>query len=602
MNYSNAIQFKRNNLSEKIAHLSASVTAITKLLKLQAIKKGSANRKLVISTNWLDAVCFTKGSSVVETVIGNLKGLHISLADKSDPDSKLVYSRSYKTRDDETLMDIRSQKKIKEGLGDASHAHITFTKGLLTILPVFNAESKAIPEHSRITFATNDSIYGSILMAIKVIKENKFAQITIDGGHDFSGTHECTLLLMQLRRIGYETCIDDHGFISGKLSDIEIIKYSEVELVDYPINRQPVNFNIEDPLSTIAVCTAGVDAHSLEADEFNVSAIWDYRPVEPRDVKKSKCKITGDINKVINDKTESGAICAAINTKAPKLIINEDIFKFNFDLVSKHFSKYNFLHISLTCTEFTNLKNKADQERAIKDLSSSRDMIFPALDLIERIDVPTLLVENVKNFSKSIECGIFEYQLKKLGYKIFKHDLNAADYNGYTTRNRSFIFATKLSNSFSWPTPIERTIHLWNDLVIHNLERFRDITHTVSLQKALLSTRLRAVKEGAEVGPTITRSQGRQTKDACYFKFGDHYYMPDNFILKKMMEIDDSFDLSLFTSETQTEIIGQSVSISVHSKISACIKAHISGYAKTLNTIAQSTSNYLQPNAQYSLF
>jgi hypothetical protein len=78
--------------------------------------------------------------------------------------------------------------------------------------------------------------------------------------------------------------------------------------------------------------------------------------------------------------------------------------------------------------------------------------------------------------------------------------------------------------------------------------------------------------------------------------------MPDNFILKKMMEIDDSFDVSLFTSETQTEIIGQSVSISVHSKISECIKSHIIGYAKTLDTIAQSTSNYLQPNAQYSLF
>ncbi len=202
-------------------------------------------------------------------------------------------------------------------------------------------------------------------------------------------------------------------------------------------------------------------------------------------------------------------------------------------------------------------------------------MFIKPLEIIQEKMYPVVLVENVPNFSTSVESFLYETRLVELGYKIYKKVMNAKDYNGYTTRKRVYIFATLLDVEFNFPEPVKQTVHVWNDIVIPYMHKFRNISHTVTIKKAVTSGRLRAIREGDSLAPTIFRAQNRMVKDACYLEINNEYFFPDVDILKMLMGIPEHFDTSLFSNEIITETIGQSVDVPLHSAIAKMIKKHI---------------------------
>jgi len=124
----------------------------TKQLRVQETNSG---KKLVISTNWLSLFGFDAGKKVVETVRGKGEGLEVRLAALDETERvKKVYSRTYKSRKNnpiETLLDIRSQPKLKESLGDCLQVHITFQYGKITIVPLDDKKASRIQKLQKST-------------------------------------------------------------------------------------------------------------------------------------------------------------------------------------------------------------------------------------------------------------------------------------------------------------------------------------------------------------------------------------------------------------------------------------------------------------------
>ncbi len=118
----------------------------TKQLKVQEFAGGK--KKIVVSTNFLPIFGFEAGALVEERVLGEGKGIEVILKDANATSGKKVYKRTYKHRRNnpiETLLDIRSQSKLSEALGDTcTRVHITFTKGRVTIVPLTDKKAERI--------------------------------------------------------------------------------------------------------------------------------------------------------------------------------------------------------------------------------------------------------------------------------------------------------------------------------------------------------------------------------------------------------------------------------------------------------------------------
>ncbi|KZX57755.1 hypothetical protein A3709_19220 [Halioglobus sp. HI00S01] len=568
-------EFEHKPLSAKLAGALDTLNAVTKVLKIQNVGKASDKRKLVISTNWLNLFGFAPGSPVEESVIGQQQGMTVSLA-KSD-EGKRVYSRGYANRERETLMDIRHQSKLKDAFGSARCVHITFRQGELTIVPIDPLSSRASAEGVNVAITDANGLYGAIFDVVALVKEHAFSTVTVDAEGDFDNSQEAVLLAMQLRRLGYALSKDDQGRMKASLSE-EPVPMRDVDLrVTTPHNGEGVAFNAQSPLSTFAACTSGVDITGLEQDGFAVSSILEWRPPESRDFKKDR--ETGEVI-AHNDKTESGAICAALNAAGASAVFNEDIYQFSAERVKALLANETHFSISLQCDCFSSLKNKKDRQKAIDSLDSTRDMIFPALEIVEQTRIPSLCVENVASFAQSVEHDLFVARLEQLGYQVYSAVLNAGDFDGYTKRNRCFVFATLLDTPFAFPEPVARTTHLWNDIIAPNLEQLRDVTHCKSVHKGVETGRIRLIREGDATGPTLTKNQPRQTKDSVYCQIGDRYYLPSVPMMMQMMAMPSTFDLSAVNQELASEIIGQSVCLKLHSALYGAIKKHLTDYAQ----------------------
>lgn len=571
------LHLKHNSLSKVAAELASSVSLVTKTLKLQRIGKSNDNRKLVISTNWLNLMNFHAGDEVVEEVTGNLQGMVVRPATSSDAKPKLVYQRGYKNRDDETLMDIRSQSKIDPAFGSAERVHITMQRDLITIKPIFAPEARATNKHLEVKVEAKNGLYSGILDTLEFIKEHAFKAITFDADEAFLSTQERVLLCIQLRRLGYQ--LESNGKQILAYFDKEII--DNLPKTDYSIqpkqSSEPL-FNFDDPFSVFSACTGGVDIYGLEQDGFTTRSICEFRPPEKRDFKKKTNSKTGESEIVHTDKTEHCAISAAINAKGITNIYNEDIYDFDCNQVVK--GQHNLFQVSFQCDDFSNLKNKGDQEAAIESLDTTRDMFIPGTNMIKKLEVPAVLMENVKNFKNSKEHDLFLSQLDSQGFKTYSAILRPKELGGYTNRERNFVFATKLDAPFAFPTgQAEGTgQNVWKDIIEPKIHQLRNITHTKTLQKALTSGRLRVIKEGDAIAPTITKSQSRQVKDSVYVQIGDQYYIPSNEMLMDMMAIDLGFNLEPFSGEMSSEIIGQSCDLKVHRAIGQAIKDHFNAY------------------------
>jgi site-specific DNA-cytosine methylase len=601
------------NLSKSIAGaLKPSIKKVTKILNLQKVSKNSESLKLVVSTNLLPTFEINEGDHVNETVIGYGKGLDIEVTDNG---SKLVYGRNYKNRDREAQLDIRSQKKINEAFAGAKRVHITFSHKRVRIIPLTEHTAKCIDEGLDLTLEDHDGIYVGIIDAINLIKEKVFSQVSLNLNDSILNSNEYVLFSMQLRRLGYSLKETENKLVAT-CNDNQLIKTTKLSLPSGSDTKpNHMMFDHTNPLSTFAICSSGVDVTALEADGFNVEHILDWRAPEARDTKKSTCNETGETYvKSFSDKSETGIICAGVNSKAPVSLFNEDIYQFDWNRSNTSTVAPNFLHGSLQCCDFSTLKNKQDRDKSIADLSSTRDMFFSTLDIVTQTNSPLLLIENVPAFINSTECKLMEYQLSKLGYKTFKKKVNAINHNGYSSRERAFLFASKLECDFNWPLNEERTVHLGDDIIIPNLHEFRDVSHTdgiktmkegnalnVLVRTGAILTKKEALKvrkfkschiinKSDDQCNTLIKSQNRQVAESLYLLEENSYLMPEPCVLKKIMGIRESFNMSMFSKEIQSELIGQSVDIPMHQAIGKAIKLHIDTFVDLKNKALKKVS------------
>ena len=576
----------------------STVNLATKVLKLQDVSDNCNKRKLVISSFWLNLFNFFEHDEIVETPIAPNQGFEIRHASDSDADIKKVYGRNYHQRKNasrEPLMDIRHQTKLKLSLGSASKVRIIFKLGLITVLPIYALEKIALPEALDITIPKDNGLYYGVLSATKLIKQHLFSEFTITSDDGFQKSREYLLFSVQVRRLGYK--LECKGnLVIGNLGNKAINKRHSVDTSQCVSTSRPIRFDKTNPLSTSGVCTSGVDVSAAEDDGFSTLNILDYRPIEKRDLESKQ------------DRSETGAICAAYNTKSVKSVFNECIYGIDTVFMRDHMRPTNFLSASLQCSDYSTVKNDKDKMKAIDDLSTTIDMFIPMLDIIEQNNFSALLTENVPNFSSSVEAKLYMRRLEELGYKCYESILKAEHFNGYTKRTRSYIFASKLPVDFSWPEEEPRTVNVWNDIVVPSMSEFRNVSHTggiatmlegkalcesgkdLSIMTKAEKTKMRKYKsrniidENSHVAGTVLRSQSKQVAETLYAQIQDKFYMPSNTVLKALMGIRKSFDVSMFTKEAGSEIIGQSIEVGMHHRISQSIKKHIMSYVRKVKS------------------
>lgn len=609
------IDFKTTKINDFMLKALGKLEVLTNRLKITKVGKNNPKRKLVLSTKNLTLPGLIKGSLFTTEVI-NGKGIKIKPAQIGDKDVRVVSYRTYKKRENyvEPVIDLRHQENLEKGLEDATHVRIVYTKTEVMIFPVKDHEQSAIndPKECEMSIGIDeDNIYSGILPAIEKIKSEKYSHITIKSDDSYFNSRENVIFRIQLRRLGYEIGNFLNGEFTAKIAGAkepmkkEVYHFEPPKIVLANEDEAIKAFNFERPLSTHTVCTGGVDIKCLENEGFENLAVTEYRTIEARDIKKIKCKDTGEvIGTSVNDKTDAYALCAVFNSQHTTALFNEDVYKVNFNDIQEYVPKTNFLHWSLCCTDFSSLKTIADREKSIELLNTTADMFIELLEDVKQSCKPVLLVENVKNFLTSVEKKLLVRGLRSLGMNVKYEVLNSRDFNGMSQRERFYLVASKLDSEFSFPKQEERTKNAWRDVVLPNIDKAKVVSHCVSVKKGIETGRIRLIKEGDELSPAIVRSQLRATKDSVYIYHNGEYLLPPVDMLKDLMGIDSSFDYSGITKEESSEVLGQSIEFPMHGKICEQLKKHILSFydrAKCITGITQTLKTTAKKAKQKSI-
>ncbi len=591
------IEFMKTKIHQQVGAALGNLEALTKRLKVMRTGKDKRSRKIVISSKDLLVSGLAEGTKFVLEMRAH-GGFFVRPATISDTQFRTVSYRSYANRKGvEPVVDIRHQQQLEMAIGNAEHVHIVFSKTGVTITPVTSHEAIASQSTTGAVIAIDtpdeSGLYSGMIRALELIREKHFSTISFEFNEDFAQSHEYTLLSIQLKRLGYElTNTGEMGLIAAmpggnpdktEYFNAKPLACSNPERAEL-IRRQ---FNQEQVTSTFTACTAGVDIHAMEQEGFVNVQLLDWRPHEKRDFKRKTCSVSGKTTVTLIDKSDTGALCAAINSKGTKVVFNEDIYEFDPLLVKHLIRSFNFIHLGIQCDDFSSLKSHQQKQQANADLTTTRDMFLPALNLIKQTLAPTVLVENVRQFNDSIEAKLFVAGLKSLGYQVCQKILHAIDQNGMTNRKRSFLFATALGAPFSFPEGVPRTAHAWDDAIAPRLNELRDVSHCASVRKGLETGRIATIHPHDAIAPTITKSQSRQTKDSIYISMGGKYYMPSNAMLRDLMGIPSSFNTDFVSGEMETEIIGQSIEVPMHRNICQRIKDHLKTFANVTEVVSQ---------------
>ncbi|MBK6616346.1 DNA cytosine methyltransferase [Ottowia sp.] len=315
-------------------------------------------------------------------------------------------------------------------------------------------------------------------------------------------------------------------------------------------------------LDAMVAMTAGVDVRCLADCGFRIDSILEYRPQEARD---------------LTDLTETGALNVLANS-SPRVLFNEDITRVNWDRVKGAMADgppIAVLHVSLQCDDFSKAKGRALKAAATEDLSTSRDLVYDALRMIETIQPASVIVENVPGFAESGEGALLKVKLQRWGYHVQDGKLQAGAFGGLTKRERYYLVAS-VWPGFEMPQASGSRRQAWasiEDLV----GQCRDVSHTTSVQEGLKSGRIRLLRPGDALAPTILKSQGRQTKDSVYIAMPDgRYLLPTLQMQMRLNGIGDDFDLGCVSQAVGSEIVGQSIDVEMHRALAASVHAHIS--------------------------
>lgn len=315
----------------------------------------------------------------------------------------------------------------------------------------------------------------------------------------------------------------------------------------------------EDRLEAFVAMTAGVDVALMEQEGFRVIGALDWRPHEARD---------------ITDKSETGALNAAVNSQHLKFLYNEDVFAAHWPTIRKQVGSVPVLHVSPQCDDFSPLKTHEARQASIENLTSTIDMVVPTLRGIEELEPAVVVVENVPGFLTSAAGQIMCLQLRRMGYHVSADVLDAPAFGGLTTRRRAFIVASVFPG-FQFPAPTGRNTTPVFDLIRDLMPNLRDVSATSSLRKGLDGGRARLITSASVTSPTVTKSQPRVAKDSVFVKTDDgRYLFVDGPTSKRLMGL-ERVNTELVTTEIEAEIIGQSVEGPMHAALMRQVREHI---------------------------
>ena len=332
----------------------------------------------------------------------------------------------------------------------------------------------------------------------------------------------------------------------------------------------------KDYLSVFAALTSGVDLYSLEKNGFNTRSIIEWRPQEARDKK---------------DFTETGALNVLANIKGMRNVYNENINTVNVNHIVKDVENNPFMLFTASpqCDDYSNVKAKSLKDSSLVDLSSSIDMTYDLLRIVDALAPPMALFENVGGWLKSDGYTMLSLRMRRWGYSEHVLYADARDYGGLTARKRAYAFFSALPVSFDWESVVPRnSTGLW-DLMGSMLDDCRDVTHSKSLQDGLVCGRLRVITKDSVFSPTILKSQLRQAKDSVVIQDGDRLLWPTERMMRFLMGVDEGFNLNAVSSTIASEIIGQSVDIPLHDSVVRSVKNHIERFVNSLGLAKDST-------------
>lgn len=314
-----------------------------------------------------------------------------------------------------------------------------------------------------------------------------------------------------------------------------------------------------EDLRALLCCSSGVDGMQLHKVGFSVAGLIEWRPNEKRDTR---------------DLTETG-IMSSIGNFPVEHIINEDIMSLNLNKLASDLidTPISLMIASPVCSDFSLVKRAAIKDAHYHDGTSTLDMSYDLLRLVEVIRPGYVLIEQVPNYVASDVFKMVSLRMRRWGYKEYSGVYNAPEYGGLTLRKRAYAFFTSFDAGFEF-LPTESGITAW-DIVEKHLSSCRIVTNLKSIQDGARLKLLRTISKSKPYCPTILRSQSRQTKDCIVIEHDGEYLMPSEELLKDLQGIPEDMDLRMLSKEQSVEVIGQSVDGRMHHRLIEAIKEHI---------------------------
>ncbi len=318
-----------------------------------------------------------------------------------------------------------------------------------------------------------------------------------------------------------------------------------------------------DRLTALVAMTGGVDALCLARAGFEIDAVIEYRPHEKRDLTR--------------DLTETGALNALANV-SPRALVNQDISTIDWHAMRDTLcagQHHAIAMISLQCDDFSAVKANSLKEKSIADLSTSRDLVYDALRMIETIRPATVCVENVTQFGCSSEGELLKIKLRRWGYHVTDAQMAAPDFGGLTRRTRYYLVASVFPD-FQMPVGVQAAQSpIWS-LIQPFLADCRDVSDSKALKDGLEGGRARLITPDSTISPTVLKSQLRCAKDSVWIAMPDGTYrFPSLELMKFLQGIPDDFNLDAVSKEVAGEIIGQSIDWPMHHVLVRAIHDHI---------------------------
>lgn len=319
----------------------------------------------------------------------------------------------------------------------------------------------------------------------------------------------------------------------------------------------------QGPFHAFLAMSSGIDGIALARVGFKTTGLLEFRPQETRDS---------------SDLTETGVLTAMANLPDLDVVFNENVMTIDWKRVEETMKgrpTIGCLHMSLQCDDFSTLKGTTARLRGVANLSTSMDMVFDGLRMVEVLRPATVLVEQVPGFAEKMGT-LMEVRLRRWGYNVQSAILSAPDFRGLTGRTRYYLVASVFPH-FQFPAGLpRRTKPVWES-ISDQLGHCRDVTENKTVKDGQISPRgWCPLTSSSLVAPTLVKSQSHMPKDALYLKADDGRYLAPNVeILRRLNGIPPEFDFSEVSQTIAIEQIGQSIDFPMHHAIVQAVHDHL---------------------------